>query len=94
MSSIIKFFLPSEYAMRRYARRKVIGCIGGLIGLPLICLFFVSLPWLANTLNSMNKDQTPWALAGAAVCCGGLTLVIMCGIVVLILRRRGGGPAA
>jgi hypothetical protein len=93
MSSIIRFFMPSEYVMRRYARRQVIGCIGGLIGLLLICLFFIALPWLANTLNSMNKDQTPWALAGAAVCCGGLMLLLMLGLLVLILRRRGGPTA-
>jgi hypothetical protein len=90
MSSIIKFFLPSEYVMRRYARRKVIGCIGGLIGLPLICLFFVSLPWLTNALNSMGKDQTPWALAGLGVAGCGVMLVVVLGAVALIAQRRSG----
>jgi|GEM_PF-5729774 len=94
MSSIIKFLLPSEYAMRRYARRKVIGCIGGLIGLPLICLFLISLPTLANALNSAGQDKTPWLLGGAAVSCACVMTAIMAVGIVLILRRRGGGPAA
>ncbi len=89
MSLIRDLFLPSKYMMRQYACRQVIGCIAGVIGLPLLCLFFISVPFLVRALESLDKNLVPWVLIGATVVCTGLMLAIAFGVVALSVWRRG-----
>jgi hypothetical protein len=88
MSLIRDFLLPSRYQMRQYARRQVIGCIAGIIGLPLLCLFFISVPFLISALESIDKNLAPWVLIGATVVCTGLMLAVALGAIALSVWRR------
>jgi hypothetical protein len=71
------------------ARGCVIGLIATVIALPLLCLFFISVPFLVSALESLDPSLVPWVLVGATVVCTGLMLALAFGAIALSVWRRG-----
>jgi len=92
MSEFIRWLLPSDYVMRRYARNKVIGCVGGLIGLPLCCLFFAALSWLGEARDSAGASVPPWLLLALAAACVSVLLAVAGSLIAVVLGRRTRPP--
>jgi hypothetical protein len=71
------------------SRGCVIGLIATVIALPLLCLFFISVPFLVSALESLDPSLVPWVLVGATVVCAGLMLALAFGVIALSVWRRG-----
>jgi len=71
------------------ARGCVIGLIATVIALPLLCLFFISVPFIVSALGSLDEDLVPWVLIGGTVVCVGLMLALAFGVIALSVWRRG-----